>query len=258
MDRSKQISAMSENDDEKMLLIRVCEKLERGMEREIPVATSFLSQREQALVQKLMPQCHFFGGTENTERNVAYWLPEYLTEEDFFADGPISCIRASFFEKNALSHRDMLGALMGAGIRRDAVGDIVIRENCCEIFVMRELCRYLMDNLTSAGRHHLSLEEIDPASVEKPPQKMKEARITVSTMRFDSVLAAALHLSRSSAVDAIRAGNAAINALTCLKPDKAVCEGDELSLRGHGKLKILELHGQTRKDRSALTIGIYL
>ena len=255
MDRNKQISAISDSDDEKMTLIRACDKIERAMERNIPASTAFLSAREQALIKQLLPQCEFFGGTQDTERNVAYWLPDYLTIEDYDA---IDCIRASFYEKNALSHRDILGALMGSGIRRETVGDIIVHENSCEIFVLSELSKYLMDNLTSAGRHHLQLTKIDPKTVHIPPPNMKLLRCTVSTMRFDSVIASGFHMSRSSAADSIRAGQAAINSLTCQKPDRTVAQGDLLSVRGMGKLKIVELHGNTKKDRIALTLGIYV
>ncbi len=257
MDRNRQIAAISENDDEKMMLVRVCDRLERAMEREIAAATCFLTQREQAMVKKILPQCSFFGGAEGTERNVAYWLPDYLTKEDFFEQGPIDCIRASFYEKNALSHRDILGALMGAGIRRETVGDIILHENSCEIFVLSELTKYLMDNFTSAGRHHLQLQKIDPLSVQVPPQNMKLVRVTVSSMRLDSVISAGFRLSRGSAADAIRAGQATLNSLTCLKPDRNVEENDVISVRGMGKMRIMELHGQTRKERTALTLGIY-
>lgn len=258
MERSKQISAICESDEEKMLLIRVCDKLERAMDRQQPAATCFLTARQQAQLQKIMPQTLFFGGTEGTERNVAYFCPEYLTKEDFFSDDVISCIEASFYEKNALSHRDVLGALMGAGIKRESVGDIIVYEDRCIFFVLSELKKYLLDNLTSARRHHLSVSEIDPLTVEKPPQKMKELRITVSSMRLDSVLAGAFHLSRGRAADLIRAGQVSLNALTCLKPDRAVQESDELSARGMGKMKILSLNGQTKKERYALNVGIYL
>ncbi len=241
-----------------MLLIRVCDKLERAMDAERPTASCFLTQRQQALMLKIMPQVEFFGGTEGTERNVAYFCPEYLTKEDFFSDDVISCIEACFYEKNALSHRDVLGALMGAGIKRESVGDIIIYEDRCYIFVLSELTKYLLDNLTSAGRHHLCLRRIDPKTVEKPPQKMKELRITVSSMRLDGVLSGAFHLSRGRASELIRAGHAAVNALTCLKPDRSVHECDEISVRGMGKMKILSLDGQTRKERQALTVGIYL
>ena len=240
-----------------MLLVRVCDRMERAMQRQTPAATAFLSQREQALIRMLLPDCRFFGGIDAAERKVAYWLPDYIDEEVFFSDGPIACLRASFYEANALTHRDVLGALMGAGIRRDAVGDICLHETSCDIFVLSELQRYLLNNLTEAGRQHLRLAPIALSDAKKAPQKMRELRVTVPSLRLDGVIAAAFHLSRGSAVEAIHAGKCAINSLTCLKPDRAVTEGDELSVRGCGKLRILQLGGETRKGRLALTVGIY-
>ena len=155
MERNRQIAAIAESEEERMLLVRVCDRIERAVQRNTAAATAFLSQREQALVKLLLPDCRFFGGVENAERKVAYWLPDYLVEEDYFADGPIACLRATFYEANALTHRDILGALMGAGIRRDAVGDICLRETDCDIFILAELERYLLDNLTDAGRQRL-------------------------------------------------------------------------------------------------------
>lgn len=257
MDRRNRIQAIAESEEERMLLIRVCDKLERGYEREIPVSTSFLTPREQALVKQLLPHAEFWGGTEGADRKVAYYIPEYMRREDFFADGAIACIRGSFYEADSLTHRDVLGALMGAGIRRDAIGDIMIGEKDCAFFLLGELTNYLLDNLTSAGRQHLQLEQVDPNTVEKPPQEMKELRVTVSSMRLDSVLSAAFHLSRGKTAEAIQRGLVNLNSLTCIKPDKQVNCLDELSLRGKGKLRILELHGQTKKDRMAITVGIY-
>lgn len=258
MERSRQIAAMAENEDERLRLVRVCDRLERAAEREQPAATAFLSPREQALVRQLLPGCTFWGGTEGAERAVAYFVPEYLTKEDFFDGGVIACLRASFYEKNALSHRDVLGALMGAGIRRDAVGDIYIGEQSCEFFVLAELAEYLRDNLTSAGRHALHLEQIDPREVQKPAQQTKELRLSVASLRLDSVVSGAFHLSRGATADAIRAGRVAVNSLTCLKPDRTVAENDALSLRGAGKLRVLRLEGETRRGRLAVTVEVFL
>lgn len=258
MDLNKRIAALGESEEERMLLIRVCDKLQRGYEREMPVSTAFLTPREQALVKQLLPNARFWGGIEGADRCVAYYLPDYMTQADYFDGDVISCIRGSFYEANSLSHRDVLGALMGAGIRRDAIGDILLHEKSCEFFLLAELTRYLLDNLTSAGRQHLRLEQIDPREVEKPPQAMRELRVTVSSLRLDSVLSAAFHLSRGKTAEAISAGKVSLNSLTCLKPDKQVNVLDELSLRGSGKLRILELHGQTKKDRTAITVGVFL
>lgn len=257
MDRTKQIAAMAETEEERLLLTRLCERMERTQQRDIPASTSFLSPREQALAHKLLPACRFYGGIEGAERAVAYWLPDYLTAEDYFADGPIACLRASFYEEGALTHRDLLGALMGTGIRRDVVGDICLHGKTCDIFVLSEMVRYLTDNLTQAGRCHLRLEQIPLSEAVKTPQKLRQQRVTVASLRLDAVLSAAFHLSRSSTSEAIAAGRACINSLTCLKPDRCLSEGDELSLRGSGKLRVLTIHGETRKNRLALTVGIY-
>ena len=259
MEQKKLIAALAESEEERMLLVRVCDRLERAQEREMPAATAFLSRREQALVRQLLPQCAFFGGTEGAERAVAFSLPEYLTREDYFdEEGPIACLRVRFYEANSLTHRDVLGALMGLGIRRDAVGDICLQEKHCDIFILSDLTRYLLDNLTSAGRQHLSCERIALSQAEKTPQKLREVRVTVPSLRLDAVLAAAFHLSRGAAVEAVNAGRAAINSLTSCKPDRLLSEGDEISLRGSGKFRILTLGGETKKGRLALTIGIFI
>ena len=258
MDRSRQIAAIADTDEERMLLVRVLDKLERAQQREMPASTGFLSPREQALLTQIMPNCLFFGGVEGADRRVAYYLPEYLTAEDFFDDGPVSCLRAEFYEENSLTHRDILGALMGAGIRRDAVGDICLRARDCDIFVLSELSRYLLDNLTGAGRQHLRLKIIPLSQAVKQAQEMKELRVTVATMRLDSVLAAGFHLSRGAATEAIRAGLASVDSLTCMKPDRLMSVSNEISLRGKGKLRILSVDGITRKGRQGVTLGIYL
>ncbi len=259
MEQKKRIAAIAESEDERMLLVRVCDRLEHAAARETPAATAFLTPREQALVRQLLPQTAFFGGTDNAERAVAYYLPEYLSREDFFdGEGPLACLRVRFYEENSLTHRDILGALMGLGLRRDAVGDICLHEKHCDIFVLSDMARYLLDNLTSAGRQHLTAERIALSQAEKAPQALREVRVTVSSLRLDAVLAAAFHLSRGAAAEAVNAGNAAVNSLTCCKPDRLLAEGDEVSLRGKGKFRLLSLGGETRKGRLALTIGIFI
>lgn len=64
----------------------------------------------------------------------------------------------------------------------------------------------MLDNLTSAGRAHLTLTRIAPSQADRPPQALQELRVTVSSPRLDSVISAAFHLSRGSAADAVAAG----------------------------------------------------
>ena len=245
MDRKKQIAALTDDEGERLLLAQACERLTRAEQRGISAATVFLTPREQALLRQLLPQCRFWGGTPDAERAVAYWLPEYEDEDDYRENGPVACLRAAFFEENAVGHRDMLG-------------DLCLQPHQCDLFVTAELAPYLLDNLTSAGRAHLTLTRIAPSQAERPPQTLQELRVTVSSPRLDSVISAAFHLSRGSAADAVAAGRVNLNDLPCLKPDRAVQENDTVSVRGLGKLRVLALGGLTKKGRLALTLGKYL
>ena len=257
MANEKTIAALAATEEERMLLLRVCDRLERAARRGQPASSFFLTPRERGLVAQLLPQAGFFGGTEEAERTVAYYLPEYLSPEDYFDGGPVACLRAAFYEKNALSHRDILGALMGAGLRRDAIGDIYVGEHQCDFFVLSELVQYLLDNLTSAGRSSLRMKRIPLSEVQRPEQRLRELRVTVSSLRLDGVLSAAFHLSRADAAQAVNAGRVMLNDVCCLKPDRQLAQGDVIALRGKGKMKLLSLDGETRRSRLALTVGIY-
>ena len=68
-----------------------------------------------------------FGGYGDAERKMLIFLPDYLDETSLYGeDSPCVCLRAAFFQGDSPSHRDFLGALMGAGVGRETVGDICV------------------------------------------------------------------------------------------------------------------------------------
>ena len=127
MDKQKSIAAAAETEEDRLLLARIYDRLTHGANRDIFATTGFLSPREQALVQRLLPHVPlvFFGGCQEAERRMACYVPEYLPEDYLTSeDGPAAAVRAEYYEKDALTHRDFLGSLMGAGVKRETVGDI--------------------------------------------------------------------------------------------------------------------------------------
>jgi RNA-binding protein YlmH len=157
----------------------------------------------------------------------------------------------------ALSHSDYLGALMGLGIKRSVVGDILVREDGADIIVLAEIADYIMQTFASAGRSHLSLERLPIEALIIPAQKTSEIHDTVASLRLDALLAAAFRIPRGKAADAIRQGLVFVDHLEAAKADMPVEEGAQLVIRHKGKAILKEVGGRSRKDRINVTFLKY-
>ena len=261
MDRSN-IEKIAHTPEDRLLLAKIWDKLTAGMRRDIPAATCFLSPRELEMARFLfgdVPGLQSFGGYADAERRMLVYLPEYWDESWFDTeDAPFVCLRASFYEGDMLSHRDFLGALMGAGIGRETVGDICVGQSSCDFFVTKEIAPYILQNFLSAGRTRLRLAKIPLAEVSVPEPETKEIRDTLASLRLDSVISAGFRIGRSLAAQHVPAGKAAIDGLPCEKPDKPVSEGCKISVRGLGKIKLDTVNGQTKKGRISVIIKRYI
>ena len=245
-----------------MLLAKLWDKISAGMRRNIPANTCFLSPREQEMAQYLFgdePGLGYFGGYEDAERKMLVFFPEYLDEINLYEeDSPIVCLRATFFEEDILTHRDFLGALMGAGIARETVGDICVGKGYCDFFVTDEIAPYVEQNFLSAGRTKLHISRIALQEAAIPEPEIKEIKDTVASLRLDSVISSGFRIGRSLAAQYINAGKAAIDGLPCEKPDKIVTAGMKISVRGLGKIKLAAVNGRTKKDRISIAIYRYI
>jgi len=262
MEKREKIEKIAENAEDKMLLAKLFDKITAGQRRNIPVSTCFLSLREQAMATRLLgagAELVYFGGYENAERKMLCYLPSYLEKESLYeSDGPVVCLRAEFYEKDLASHRDFLGALMGAGIARETVGDICVGQGCAYLFLMAEIAPYVLQNLLSAGKAKLRMTQIPLREAEIAPPETREQKDTLASLRLDSVVSSGFRISRGAAAQAIAAGKAALDGLPCEKPDKLVCQGAVISLRGMGKIRLKTVGGETKKGRIAVVIEKFI
>lgn len=261
MDRNN-IEKIARNPEDRLLLAKLWDKINAGIRRCIPANTCFLSPRELEMARFLFGEVdglHAFGGYPDAERKMLVFLPDYLEEDTLYEeDSPIICLRASFFEGDSLSHRDFLGALMGAGIGRETVGDICVGTGSCDFFVTAEIAPYIIQNFLSAGRTRLHMEQIPLREVSISEPEVKEIRDTLASLRLDSVISSGFRIGRSLAAQYVSAGKAAIDGLPCEKGDKTVAEGSKVSVRGLGKIKLVSINGRTKKDRISVTIHRYV
>ena len=260
MDRNN-IDKIAHNPEDRVLLAKLWDKINTGIRKNIPANTCFLSPRELEMARYLFgdePGLTSFGGYEDAERKMLIFLPEYLEEDSLFDNAPLVCLRATFFEEDTLSHRDFLGALMGAGIARETVGDICVGKGCCDFFVTAEIASYVEQNFLSAGRTRVHMEQIPLREAQIPEPELKEIKDTVASLRLDSIISSGFRIGRSLAAQHIHAGKAAIDGLPCDKPDKLVSEGMKISVRGLGKIKLHCVNGRTKKDRISVVIHRYI
>ena len=260
MEKQKRIAKVAQTPEDHMLFARIYDRLSMAKQKNIPAVTQFLSPREQVLTRQMMApeELIFFGGVEGAERAVCCSLPEYIPQQWLSgSDSPVAAVRATYFEKDELTHRDILGGLMGIGIKRETVGDIYVFVGQCDFFVTREILPYVLDNFLSAGRTKLHLEEIALDLVQLPQVQVRQIKDTVSSLRLDSILGSGFGLARGKAADVIAAGKVSVNDLPCMKGDKLLNPGDKISARGFGKLVLAQVGGRTKKDRISIVIERY-
>ena len=261
MDRAN-IEKIAQNPEDKLLLAKIWDKINTGLRKNIPANTAFLSPRKLEMTRFLfgnLEGLYPFGGYDGAERKMLIYLPDYLDESSLTGeDSPLTCLRATFYEGDSPSHRDFLGALMGAGIARETIGDICVGNGMCDFFVTREIAPYVLQNLTGAGRVKMRLSQIPLSQVEIAEPETKEIRDTVASLRLDSVISSGFRISRGQAAQYIHAGKAAIDGLPCEKPDQAVEENAKISVRGLGKIRLKAVNGETKKGRISILIDRYI
>ena len=188
-------------------------------------------------------------------RTMAFFLPEYMEEEDFEESEYISAIKitAAF---GTPGHRDYMGAVLGMGVDRAWVGDIITMDSEAYVLCQPSVLRHL-ESIDKVGRFGVKAQSIALSSI---PQREKEVQLmsfTVMSLRLDAVCSGMFRISRTEASRQINAGNVSLNYSQCLKTDAGIKEGDIISLKGSGKGKLSELGGNSKKGRLFVSCEVY-
>lgn len=262
MDRQGLLKVVTQP-DERLLFAKVLDQAAFSLKRHSPAFTDFLDMAKSGKFLEVLSyerdlQVMAFGGTEDTERRMLGFAPDYMEfgKEDF----PICALRIrknKKFGQTDLSHRDYLGSILGLGIDRGKIGDIFVGEEETICFVTQEIAAYITANLHKVSRTPVEVEEtaVGKISVEK---EMEVRHLSVASLRLDAVAGAALHLARGKMQDYISAEKANVNWSVATNPSCVLKEGDMVSVRGFGRFRVLSIGGRTKKDRIVVEVGIYI
>nr|WP_326186736.1 YlmH/Sll1252 family protein [uncultured Oscillibacter sp.] len=264
MNKTELLNKFSKDPEERIVLARALDQLDRAGRRSIPCATQFLSPAQRAALEPLLaasghPRHLFHGGFEGAERTICVFLPDWQDPEDWEPSDELAAIQCAYPPTGAdLTHRDLLGGLMGIGLTRERVGDILAGETAAQIVCLRDAAPIILSQFDQAGRYRLKLREISLADLAPAPAQVKLVHDTVAALRLDAVLASGFSLARGKAADAVTGGRVSLNHRECVKPDKAVEAGDVITCRGLGKCVLKRVGGQSRKGRIIIEIERYL
>jgi RNA-binding protein YlmH len=157
--------------------------------------------------------------------------------------------------RGTLEHRQVLGSLMGLGLKRELIGDIrPVQQGLC-VAVSLEIADYLVREWNKAGRERIRVHRIE-GEPEVLPDKGEECRITVSSSRLDAVASSSFKVSRTVFQGLIMQGKVKRNDLVVVKTDTELKPGDIISCRGYGRIRLLD-SSETRKGRIAWNIVLY-
>lgn len=282
--------------EEYILASRAKELGETALTREYEVHLSrFLSPAEQYLyytslaasAPSLRERIFFWGGAIGAERRVCVILPSfaevwgapaavagtpsffsrereaafaeaasaYLSEEDI----GIYPVRVQGSAYASLSHRDYMGSILGLGVEREVIGDIVpLDEHSAIVFCLEVSSAFLQKNMLKVGRDTVKLSDAELGHAYEIRRKFEERLIIAASPRVDAVVAGFTGASRADAKEMCLGGLVDVNYITVESPDKNLTEGDIVSVRGYGKFVFDAFVGETRSGRLRLSVRRYV
>ena len=261
----------------------LCDKAARGEW----AATPYLTPREAKyararLSARIESGCAVvWGGYPEAERVRAVILPDYtegLVDPAALMSDPAAALRDAGLDDLAetvlgavcpvqvrgsgfreLSHRDYLGSVLGLGLERDTVGDILIPDSHSAILLTdTRVGDFLITQLEKVATDTVRVSRLPEGTALTGTRRLQPITDTVASERLDCVVAALCNLSREKAQMAVRSGLVELDYEAVEACDTTVEAPAVISVRGYGKFAVHAFDGTTRKGRIRLVAGKYV
>lgn len=195
-----------------------------------------------------------YGVFNEAERKMLAFAPE---EEELFYPLQLIKIKANTKFIN-LEHRDFLGSIMALGIKREKLGDLILKDDCCYLPVALDLVDFIMYNLKHIGKSPCKISLLDVTDDEIPQYSFEEKLIITSSLRLDAIVCGLCNMSRGKSIQYIEMGNILVDYAVVDKKDYRVKTDSIITVRGYGKYKIGNIIGYTQKDRIKIQIKKFI
>ena len=274
-----------QSEDIRLLVARLDDLSDRGTRGETGVS-SYLTPREAKYARvHLSPRLSagtavLWGGYPEAERVRAVILPDYtegLVDPEALASDPVAVLCSAGLEDLAetircavcpvsvkgsgfreLSHRDYLGSVLGLGLERDAIGDILIPDAHSAILLTdSRVGDFLTTQMEKVATDTVRVSRLPEGTSLGGTRRLQPLNDTVASERLDCVVAALCNLSREKAQMAVRSGIVELDYEAVEDCSATVDAPAVISVRGYGKFAVHAFDGTTRKGRIRLVAGKY-
>ncbi|MGE5582561.1 MAG: RNA-binding protein [Bacillota bacterium] len=261
MDDLKPTTNGSKNPPEKEFVSRLNDLAAQSLRSQEPKWTDFLEPPEREQAQAVLGwvsgvRFNSFGGYPKAERCRMVIYPDYYIVETI--QPQLAYLEIKTNSPSDLSHRDYLGSLMGLGLKREKIGDLLVAGTGCQAVIVPDLVDFIKVHLERVGNHQATIQEIEAEQLNIPNLREKQIRGTVASLRLDAVAALGFGESRSRMAKEIKAEKVKVNWKTLADPDYQVNRGDVISFRGRGRVVFQELTGHSKKGRLGVLLARYL
>jgi RNA-binding protein YlmH len=156
-----------------------------------------------------------------------------------------------------LKHSQILGTFLGeTGLERSKIGDIVVHDTFARVFVDAKLVSVIMDSVHKIARSGVKIKVIDVGKFMPAIEQTITKTVTMSSLRLDKAVASVFNISRNLAQNLIQSSKAKVNYTEVVRNDFELVVGDLVSIRGFGRLKIVQMLGLTKKDKVRVEVQI--
>ena len=238
---------------EQFLIAKIVDKIKSYEKTGKVISTQFLDPAELIEIEKLINKVpnYCFGGYENAERKII------VIGTDDIEDAKEKIQIITIDSNKNLLHREVLGSLLGLGIKREVLGDILIKENRADIFVVDEIVQYILQNFQKVGREKVKVYVNTYDNLIESTVQSKEFKTTVASLRIDAIISAGIGISREISSKLIQNQKVKLNYKLLESTSKKISVGDKISIRGYGRIELVEVLGETRKDRIRVVLKKY-
>lgn len=245
--------------EEKPFIDEVLDWISDAEEKYLPKRTDFLNPRQQDIAQSLVSRdspvtlC-FAGGSEHAERKRALFVPPY--QEPQIENFALCAFELQYPRKFAtVTHPELLGALMGLGIKREKFGDLLFTNDTIHIVVAAEIAEFVQLNLTEVGLTPVSLKAIALTDILDVKEVWQTFNKTASSLRLDVVISVIYQQSRAKMTERIRKKLVKVNWRVIEQPSFNLQAGDYISVRRLGRSKLVRVEGMTKKGKYRIIVG---